>query len=370
MTVLTNGCAHGKMVPTPSSPHNCAHEVENVGSGRIPMRSTCAITVTYGSRSSLLFPVLTALLKDSALGKIIVVNNGAEWDVRALATDLAPNDRIEIVEFTTNQGSAAGFAAGIQRACSLGTEFIWLLDDDNLPESDTLRRLFEAYWQLGADFPKDRLAVAALRPANQAEVTAGVPLWPLGRRPSSFRGVHALDLPYNLWRYVRKGTIRPGGCPPALIELAVAPYGGLLFHRAVVERHGLPSADFVLYGDDTEFTYRITRAGGVLRLVTSARISDLEMSWSLKSRFGTTFRALIEGGNDLRAYYSARNQAYIDSHCFQHNRVAFWINRQIYCVALWLFAIVLGRRDRYRLLRNAIRDGIDGRLGIHPRHPL
>lgn len=326
------------------------------------------VTVTYGKRAALLEPVLAALLQQD-VAKIVVVNNGAKWNVSALARQLTP-DKIEIVEFQANQGSAIGFAAGIERARKLGAEFIWLLDDDNQPTDNALSTLLGAYSRLSAEFSEDKLAVVAFRPDHQADVAAGVPLLRISPRPSSFWGFHIFDVPYKLWRRTPWGRPQGRETLQPLVEMAIAPYSGLLFHRAVVETHGLPLADFVLYGDDTEFTYRITRDGGAIYLVTSARLTDLETSWNVKRRFGNSFQGWLSGAGDMRAFYGARNGTYIDLHCRPHSRLMFAANRQVYCWALWLYAQALRRTGRYRLLRHAIRDGIAGHLGLHPRYPL
>lgn len=332
--------------------------------------SVCAVVVTYGEREHLVRSLVSSLLKQAAIRAIVLVNNAAAWDVKSLARGLTAA-RIEVVEFERNCGAAAGFAAGMKRACELGAEFIWLLDDDNQPEEEALSELLSAYGRLRADFPADCLAVSALRPDHQPDVAAGLPVTILDdRRNSSFWGFHMIEVPGRLWRRTPWGRTRVLGARPPLVEMAVAPYGGLLFQRALIERHGLPRADFVLYTDDTEFTYRITRSGGAIRLVTSARIADLESSWRTRRPGRLPFRGWIEGENDLRAFYSARNQTYLDAHCRPHSPLAFYINRLIYCLGLWLYALLLRRRERYLLLREAIHNGLAGHLGLDRRYPL
>ena len=126
----------------------------------------------------------------------------------------------------------------------------------------------------------------------------------------------------------------------------------------------------MVYADDGEFTSRITRSGGEIRLVTSAGITELEDSWHMEKDFGTTFHAWIKGGSDVRVFYGARNHTYLDSHCLVQNKLMYWVNRQTYCLILWLFAVVYHRRARYKVLQSAIRDGLEGRLGVCLEYPL
>lgn len=342
-------------------------EARNIGEINTGAKSVCAVTVTYGDRQRLVRQVVAALLGQDAIVKVVVVSNAACWSVKTLGEELGP-ERVEVVELKANRGAGAGFSAGIKRACELGAELVWLIDDDNQPQKDALPELLEAYSRLNHDFPKDKLAVLAFRPNHLEAAAAG---WRLKRRPSSFWGFHVVDIPCKLWRKTPWG--RPGMPKklPALVEMMDGPYGGLLFHRAVIEKHGLPREDFVLYADDTEFTYRITRDGGALRLVTSAALIDLESSFHHAERcFWGSLQYGLGRSSDLRTFYDARNRAYMDSHCLPHNRLMLWINRQVYCFTLRFLASAFHSTDRYRLLKRAIADGLEGRLGMHPEYPL
>ena len=332
-----------------------------------PERSVCAVTVTHGDRQHLIRPVLHALLKEPAVWKIVVVSNAAQWNVQALASELGP-ERIELIEFPTNRGSSAAYAAGIKRACELRTELIWLLDDDNKAQDGALPELLRQHARLCNDSPKDKLLVLGYRPTLLDDVAGG---WNIERRPSSFFGFHVADVPYKLWRRTPWG--RPGRLATLLpvVKIPNGPFGGLLFHRAVIETNGLPREDFVIYSDDTEFTYRITRNGGTLVLVTAARVADLEGSWHHPERsFWGSFVNWLEGASDSRMFYGARNRAYLDSHDFPHGRLMFWINRKIYCCVLRFLAQVFRRTSRYRVLQKGIKDGLEGRLGMRAEYPL
>lgn len=328
-----------------------------------------AVTVTYGQRRNLLEQMLTATLTEG-VRDIVIVDNGAGWDVGELVSQY-PDARLHIVPMGSNHGSAAGFATGISAAVQVGAEMIWLLDDDNRPLPGALRTLLEAYDVLlahGGD--RQDTAVLAFRPEHQADVAMGVPQARINPRLSSFLGFHVLDIPYKLWRRTPWGRPQPRHGLPATVKLDFAPYSGLLLHREAIEAIGLPRTDFVLYADDSEWSYRITRRGGRIMLVTAAKCEDIESSWNIKRRFGTSFSGLLCGAGDFRAYYGTRNATYLFTHCLPGNRTWRTFNRSIYMLLLWYLAWIKGRRRRYRLLNQAVRDGIDSRLGIHPGYPL
>ena len=272
-------------------------------------KATIIVTVTYGNREHLLRQVLDAVC-GLDVSKVVVVDNGAAWPVKSELTAAYP-DWVDVVEMGKNTGSAMGFATGIQRALDLEAEYIWLLDDDNCPRRDTLQKLNVAYSEAVAATPRDRLAVLAFRPEHQADVAVGVPVHRINPRENSFRGFHVLDIPYKLWRRTSWGRPRVRRGLPATVTMEQAPYSGFLFHRDLIRAIGLPNTDFVLYGDDTEFTYRITRKDGRIILVTNALLDDLESSWNIKARFGNGFTGMLNGAGDFRAYYGMRNGVYL-----------------------------------------------------------
>lgn len=151
--------------------------------------SVTVVTVTYGGRRDLLMRMITGA-SAQGVGRIVVVDNGATWPVRSeLSAEYG--EFVDVVEMGRNTGSAGGFSAGIRRAVELGAEYIWLLDDDNVPEPGCLDALMSAYERLRRKVSVDRLAVLAFRPEHQPDIAAGVPV----RRAYSFRsefcGFHA-----------------------------------------------------------------------------------------------------------------------------------------------------------------------------------
>lgn len=325
-----------------------------------PSESVYAVIVTYKDRSALLKQVVNALTTEG-VRRIVLVSNGARWDIESWARQEAAG-LVHLVHLSSNEGSAPGFAAGIERAIKCGAEFLWLLDDDNKPEPGALEALLGAYHQLATGSRREQLAVAAFRPRRFAGVFRDVPLSRHIQPPSSFLGFHLGEVPLVLWRHFRWGRPGPRKHIPALIERYVAPYGGLLFHRAVVDAHGLPRADFVVYGDDWEFTSRITRSGGTIQLVTSARIDEIDEPGTAKPRHVTPFANWFIW-EDWRAFYGARNHAYVETHCLPRTRVMFYANRCLCQGILWVHSLAFPRAGRYRLLRSAIRDGTAGRMG-------
>ena len=332
-----------------------------------PPRRVIAVLATYRDRSAMLEAVLERL-EGEGVARTVVVDNGATWPV-AERLGARFGDFVDVVSMGGNRGCALGYARGMERARAIGAEMIWLLDDDNRPTPGSLAAL-RATWNVEAPATgSDRLIVAAVRDEHHLDAMAGVPERRLRVRWNSFGGFHWRDLPYKLWRRMRWG--RPPGVPPAAtVSIDVTPYGGALFDAALVERFGLPIADFYQYGDDQEWTWRVTCAGGRILVVAAARIEDLEVSWNPTAQLANRFRGLVAGSSDFRTYYATRNAAYFESRFRRCNRLSFALNRLIYMGLVRHYARRSGHPERYRLIREAVADGMAGRLRVNPRYRL
>lgn len=325
-----------------------------------------AVLATYQDRSTMLEAVLERL-QSEGVARAVVIDNGATWPLAGRLTARF-GDFVDVVAMGGNCGCALGYARGMERALELDADMVWLLDDDNRPTPGSRAALVAAWQKELGEVTAERLVVTAVRDEHHADVLAGVPERHLKTRWNSFGGFHLRDLGYKLWRRTPFG--RPSGSVPATARVDVTPYGGSLFDRAVVERFGLPLLDFYQYGDDTEYMWRITRAGGRILVVTAARIEDLEVSWNPTVQLANRFRGLVAGSSTFRTYYSTRNAAYFESRFRCHNRVMFRLNRLAYLALVFFYARRSGHPQRYALIREAIADGEAGRLSINPRYQL
>lgn len=329
-----------------------------------------AVLATYRDRSAMLEAVIERL-RVEGVAQAVVIDNGADWGTKGpIAQRLLSQfgDFVDVVAMGGNHGCALGYARGMERAIALGADLIWLMDDDNRPVTGSLGALLDVWRAEQRTVNADRLVVSAVRDEHHADVLAGVPERHLKIRPDSFGGFHVRDLAYKFWRRTRWG--RPPGQAPDTVRVDVTPYGGALFHRSLVARFGLPLLDFYQYGDDTEFMWRVTQAGGRIVIVTAARIEDLEASWNPTVQLANRFSGLVAGSSAFRTYYSTRNATYFESRFRVRNRVVFALNRLIYMAMIRHYARRIGHPERYELIREAVDDGQAGRLSINPRYQL
>ncbi|WP_380787429.1 glycosyltransferase [Sphingomonas sp. R86521] len=321
-----------------------------------------AVTVTYGERRDMLFTVLDALRVEGAT-HVIVVDNGASWPVAAeLTTRLG--GFVKIVSMGGNTGSARGYVAGIEAAMASRLPFIWLLDDDNLPRPGCLATLRKAYKEEIDQTPSSLLAVLALRPEHFA---GGVAPKQLMTRWDSFAGFHVADLFEKL---INRLPLRARTAMPGRIPLGVAPYGGMLFHRSLIEHLGLPRLEFGQYGDDTEFTWRITSNGGRIIQIADAIVDDLEQAFQKNAQLRNRFLGALLTDSDFRTYYTFRNLAYFERRFRRRKPLLFTLNRIVYFSILRFYAHRHGLKARYTFIRDSSSEGLTGDLKPSIRFPL
>ncbi|WP_022878660.1 glycosyltransferase [Microbacterium sp. B19] len=330
-------------------------------SGRRP--TVTGATVTYGSRHESCLAVVDRML-DAGVDAVLVIDNGsAPASATALdAAAAASAGRIVVRRMPRNEGSAPAFAAAISGARAAGTEYVWLLDDDNLPEPGALDRLLSADRAI-RDAGIDLTAVAPLRvpdaePATIAEVVATE-----GARESpdegiSFAGVEAGLFARRLLE--RVGLRRPR--PRAVgTDLPYAPYGGLLVRAEVLRALGSPRADFVLYGDDLEYTSRIVARGGRLVHVRDAVVVDPRGERWMPPGFEV--RAMFLSTNPALLYYFLRNRIHRElgtGRRWSTPRLAHAALFLLLCVAC---AVATRRWRPMRVIHRAVADAVAGRLG-------
>jgi rhamnopyranosyl-N-acetylglucosaminyl-diphospho-decaprenol beta-1,3/1,4-galactofuranosyltransferase len=207
------------------------------------MRIT-ALVVTY-NRKVLLDRCLHALATQTrAPDRILVVDNAStDGTPEALAAaGWTTRPAFELLRLGDNTGGAGGFAAGIRHAVDAGAEWIWLMDDDALPMPDALAALCAEARDTGALYGS--MAVAGDRLSWPAFPYPGTAADAIERVPASNR----------------------------VVDVQALPFLGVLVHRALVERIGIPDGGYFLAADDVEYCFRARAAGSHIWLVTASRI--------------------------------------------------------------------------------------------------
>ena len=201
------------------------------------MPKVCAVVLTYNRRDLLDECLQTIAAQTHHCDRIVVVDN-ASSDGTAEMVARRWAGRVDLHVVGTNIGAAGGFNLGMRLAYQTGADYIWAMDDDVLPEPDALATLLDAARLLDARGISPAFLTSLAR-APGGEVT-NVP--EVDRRPNA--------LAYENW---------PDLLSHGLVPVTRAAFVSNLFPRATFARHGLPIAGMFIWGEDSEFTWRITR---------------------------------------------------------------------------------------------------------------
>jgi rhamnopyranosyl-N-acetylglucosaminyl-diphospho-decaprenol beta-1,3/1,4-galactofuranosyltransferase len=245
-------------------------------------RRIAAVVVTF-NRLELLQRLIPRLAATLDLDEILVVDNAssdgtAEWLRAQVETSAVPVHTRHLQE---NTGGAGGFHDGLGWAVERGADLVWLMDDDGLPDLDCLQRLLEREGSL--DF---------WGPVVVDEDDESRLVFPI-RLPGGAKVVQALP--------DAEAAARDG-----LIADVVIPFNGVLLTRDLVERIGLPRAEFFIWGDDVEYLWRARRAGARTGTVVAARVRHPAVGGlGTPMAFGRT--TYNDTPSDLKHYCMARN---------------------------------------------------------------
>lgn len=336
------------------------------GKGCPPVVVT-AIVVTYPSGRTSVCIETAERAGQSGAHRIIIVGNGLSPTELGILEHYAESTHhsVQVFNLPDNMGPAAGltFGAGKARTDADGAvSLLWLLDDDNWAEVSTLRHQLEV-WKAAPS--RSTTAVAALRgdrPAHR-RLQAGEQAELVFPPPGAF-------LYQDAWQRVRPprpaSAVGPG---TEAISIPYGPFGGLLLTMELFQTMGGPRLDYVLYEDDTDFTYRIASYGCLL-LARNAFIIDGIRSWSQEER-PRRMPPQLSAGSDFQVYYSTRNRVHFERGLARHHALRFCLNAGIFLLVIGLGVVLSPRRwRRSMLIYRAVFEGWTGQLGRRDAFPL
>lgn len=200
-----------------------------------------AVVVTY-NRKDLLTECLEALLNQDSedLEKIIVVDNCSMDGTGGLfeKNNKFDNDRIYYHKTEKNLGGAGGFHVGMKLAHEMHADWIWIMDDDTIPTQTALSELVIAANKV--DEPISFLASAVYGPNKEP---INVPLIDSKKSETGY-----LDWYMHL--------------EDSMVAVESATFVSLMFNDDAVTKYGLPLIDYFIWGDDYEYTLRLTQNYG------------------------------------------------------------------------------------------------------------
>ena len=269
------------------------------------MDKLIAVIVTH-NRQHLLAECIQALKNQTRrIDTILVIDNGSTDDTKNW---LRTQKGIEYIS-QGNVGSAGGFYTGIKMAYEQNYQWIWLMDDDGFPKEDALEKLLE-----------DDNEELLLR--NCAVIDKD------DKRSFVWRTHH-----YKHIDEVQEKVI------PRIAH----PFNGTLLHRKIVERVGLPNSRLFLWGDETEYYYRIIKKNSIpFCTITQSIHYHPATSFSYKQEW--------EYSKGWKMYYYIRNRFHIHRSKFHRFGPLAYVMYTGFLMAFAIITVMYQKTDRVKKL--------------------
>ena len=298
-----------------------------------------AVTVTYNS-AELLKKTIDALLKQSyEVDNIIVVDNASdEKNKKLIESYKGLSEIIHIIYLQENSGGAGGFEFGVSYARdNLEFDWIWLMDDDAYPRIDCLENLIKN---------KGLYKVGCLAPLIYGVDNNEYQLY----HHKYVKRWHSKDkIVYSRYEDV-----------PEISTIDADAFVGPLFSRKIVDELGVPDGSLFIYGDDQEYTYRISRKYNIY-LIKNAVMNHKDINASMSGSPKAWWKD----------YYMHRNRMLFVKE-FSENSFELFMGmtfvklgiykRLIMCLLDKKLTLVL-KNKRKELLLKSLRDGSRGISG-------
>lgn len=297
-----------------------------------------AVTVTYNDYDYLK-RALDALRKQTvSLAHVIVVDNNSSEKNRALLAEEL-DSLVDVLWLEDNLGGAGGFEHGMRYAHDkYNPDWYWLMDADAYPQPNCLERLLV--------HRHDSENVGILAPLI------------FGVDQQQYQFYHIKSVSRFLYRdlplYSSADEI-----PPGISHIEADAFVGPMVSRRAVEKVGYADGELFIYGDDQEYTYRVSRKLDVL-LVKEAVINHRDVS---------------ETGEQIptawwKDYYAFRNRILFIRE-FQRNFLYGTVGQGMFLLRIFK-ALLKNRMGQYNaglkkyrrdLIFRAVKDGYAGRKG-------
>lgn len=238
-------------------------------------RKVIAVVVTY-NRKELLKEAIEALLNQEYNNcDVLIVDNASTDGTREYIDELLKDARVHYENTGANLGGAGGFNYGMKRACQMGCDFVWVMDDDCIVHKNSLTELLNADKQLNG---------------NYGFLSSKV-LWKDGSICKM--NIQKISL-------IKKVT----DWNKEIQQVIMGTFVSFFIKKTIVEEIGLPISDFFIWADDIEYSRRVSLK------YPSYLVNKSIVSHKSKNNIGSNIvQDSIENLN--RYSYAYRNERYV-----------------------------------------------------------
>ena len=292
------------------------------------MNKVIAVVVTYNRKECLKKCIESLRIQTYKNFDILIVNNGSTDGTDIYLDSL--NDIKTIHQ--ENVGGAGGFYSGMKYGYDKGYEWVWLMDDDGIPDKSCLENMLRYQKEYAFISP------IVLNKDNPSEMSFGT------------LKVHDYN---NI-----KETY-----PRGVIVGHANPFNGVLFRRDLVKDIGFPMKDMFIWGDENEYEARAVASGYIpVTVINAIHYHPKDRLVLYPDFLGKNCIVYVE--SKLKRYCKYRNFAYVLKTYKSWYNVALFIFR-------YSFYFVISRKFDVRGLLffyGAVIDGINNNFTKHNKY--
>ncbi|WP_172808017.1 galactofuranosyltransferase GlfT1 [Corynebacterium mycetoides] len=246
-----------------------------------PHGTTAAVIVTHKRVDLLRHSLQMVATQAHPVDWVIVVDNGAEEEVKRLVNEIA-GDRAVYLASKTNLGGAGGFAYGFLHALALGADAVWCADDDGRPADEAT---LEELYRVAQQHRLDEVSPVVANMDNPERLA-----FPLRQGLTWKREVAELE----------------GDFLPQYASL----FNGALISALAMERIGVPDYRLFIRGDEVEYHRRLAQSGLKYGTALTAFYLHPDGSGEFHPIMGGRAHAQWPD-NETKRYFTYRNRGYI-----------------------------------------------------------
>lgn len=292
--------------------------------------SIAAVVVTYNRMETLKRCVSALQAQTGYVPDILLIDNASTDGTALFCRTLAENNnKIHYYNTGSNLGGAGGFSFGIKTGVLEGYNYLWLMDDDTIPEDNALEMLLQAAEKLDGKFG----------------FLSSYAVWKDGSACKM-----NVPGPSNCWKEEVDNQFEN-----KIFRIDYASFVSMLIKSDVVRDVGLPIKEFFIWSDDIEYTTRISKKYPCYFVYESRVLHAMQTNASTN--------ILNEKSDRLERYrYLYRNRYYIAKNGYKRDFILF----QILTMNTIRDLMKSESRDKLRRMKIVIQSYLSG-IRFHPQ---
>lgn len=290
------------------------------------------VIVTYNRLNLLQECVEACINQEEKFDKILIINN-ASTDGTTEYLENLKYENVIVINSTENLGGAGGFYKGIEQAQKYDLDYLLLIDDDAILDSNYNKEIVK---HIQEDNGKIKAYSGSVKTGGKIQKEHRKHLKP------NFKCVESEDEEYQ----------------KEYFDYELSTFCGLYVSMQVIKEIGLPKKEFFIWFDDTEYSLRILKYSKI-RNINSTSLNH-------KTKIANS------SGFSWKSYYGLRNQIIIIKKYFSKWTLFRYLTQMRKMIILGKIMAILKRDEYYnrisQMYNDALNDGLKCNLGKNDKY--